>query len=230
MLSVLVCGILVASTSAGTPCCIDRKFEARMGEVGGGIFTQNGQPKPGLINGENVIHYDFYSRKLMVEATLNFTNGSSLTTNVVVDDVADEMFVLTKDGCFKSKNTIRFLKSCIPDDAVKVRESYIGSGVSAIPFTTWQFLVPESGNVIRLSVTDKGCIPIFESLFGTIQGGSADILYILTNFQPGIRKPDVFLVPDNCKPLPSNDVPDVVRRSINKAERLAKHFMMDNTL
>ncbi|XP_067672114.1 uncharacterized protein [Haliotis asinina] len=230
MFSLLVCGILVASASAGTPCCIDRQFEARMGEVGGAIFTQNGHSKPALINGENVIHYDFYSRKMLVEATLNFTNGSSVTTNIVVDDVANKMFVLTKDGCFETKSTLPFLTSCIPDDAVKVRESYIGSGVSAIPFTTWQFLVPATGNVLRLSVTDKGCIPIFESLFGTIQGGSSDILYILTNFQPGIKKPDAFLVPNNCKPLPSNDVPDVVRRSIDKAEHLTKHFMMGNTL
>lgn len=34
--------------------------------------------------------------------------------------------------------------------------------------------------------------------------GSADIIYILTNFRPGISKPNAFQVPNNCVPLPSN--------------------------
>ncbi|XP_046354359.2 uncharacterized protein LOC124133835 [Haliotis rufescens] len=230
MLSLLFSGILVASTLAGKPCCMDRQFEARMGEVGGGIFTQKGKPNPALINGDNVIHYDFYARKTMVEATMNYANGSSVTSNVVIDAITNQMHVMTKDGCFTTKSYVPMLEGCVPDDAVKVRESYIGYGVTAIPFTTWQFLIPKSGIVMRLSVTDQGCVPIFESLFGDIGGGSADIIYILTNFRPGISKPNAFQVPNDCVPLPSNDAPDVVRRSIDKAESLMKHFQMNHAL
>ncbi|XP_046354344.1 uncharacterized protein LOC124133832 isoform X2 [Haliotis rufescens] len=188
MLSFLLSAIIVTSTLAATPCCTDRQFEARFGEVGGGIFPSNGQAAPALLN--------------------------------------KKMTILTKYACYLMEDTAPFIETCIPDDAVKIRESYIGFGVKAIPFTTWQFLAPGTDNVVRLSVTDHGCIPIFESFFGTLQGGFADILYVITNFQPGIRNMSVFNVPSNCISIPPNDAPDVVRRSIDKAESLMKHFRM----
>ncbi|XP_071107665.1 uncharacterized protein [Haliotis cracherodii] len=226
MLSFLLSAIIVTSTLAATPCCTDRQFEARFGEVGGGIFPSNGQAAPALLNGVNIISYDAYSRKMAIEVTMFFSTGTNQTTNVILDDNTKKMTILTKYVCYLMEDTAPFIETCIPDDAVKIRESYIGFGVKAIPFTTWQFLAPGTDNVVRLSVTDHGCIPIFESFFGTLQGGFADILYVITNFQPGIRNMNVFNVPSNCISIPPNDAPDVVRRSIDKAESLMKHFRM----
>ncbi|XP_041364421.1 uncharacterized protein LOC121379835 [Gigantopelta aegis] len=195
-----------------------------MGEIGG-VVKNDGSPV--VLDGYNLIAYDWYNGILGMQSHLVQPDKSMRVTNVTIDYNTKTQYVTLSDGtCIESDVTEHMREPCVPASSKLLTSSYLGFGNNALHINVWEYLKPGTDNIVKLAVTDPGCIPVIEASYGTMKGGKTDIVYFITDFQPGIAQPELLAKPTfPCRRQGANDedIPDDLVRSIKSVKQIYSH-------
>ncbi|XP_071107461.1 ependymin-related protein 1-like [Haliotis cracherodii] len=178
-------------------CCVDRQFEALLGEFGGALLP--GKNTPTALDGFNLMSYDYYAKMMRLEAHMNQPDGTVQVTNVIIDYKAGKEYVKTDTGCTVLDTTETMREPCVPAISRFLGNTSFGYGDTTLKVNTWQYQKPGSDNVVNLVVTADGCVPMVEASYGTMNNAKTDVVYFITSFQPGIKDRSVFTIPTNCQ-------------------------------
>ncbi|XP_046569607.1 uncharacterized protein LOC124277931 [Haliotis rubra] len=221
MLVFILCLVSAVGGQTDPPpktCCISRQFEAKLGETGGAIYTSYGVEVPALLDSDNVMHYDYYNRTIVMEVNTHNPDNTTTYTRIIQDYNTGIQHVFGSGMCTTSTIRRGFREPCIPDNATFVGSSYIGYGVNKITFNNWQFQEPDTSNDLRLVVTSVGCVPVLEAVFGIVNNAPSELVFVFNNFSPGIRTPDLFVLPSLCTgaadTVRNEDHPPHIQRAI----------------
>ncbi|XP_046569606.1 uncharacterized protein LOC124277930 [Haliotis rubra] len=177
-------------------CCVDKQFEAILGEFGGVFLPgQNTQ----YLDGYNLMSYDYYAKMMRLEAHMNQPDGTVQVTNVIIDYKAGKEYVKSETGCTVLDTTEQMREPCVPAISRFLGNTSFGYGDMALKVNTWQYQKPGTDNVVNLVVTADGCVPMVEASYGTMNNAKTDVVYFITSFQPGIKDRSVFTLPRNCR-------------------------------
>ncbi|XP_046363027.2 uncharacterized protein [Haliotis cracherodii] len=220
MLVIVLClvGAVWGQSNPPPKCCVARQFEAKMGETGGSIYSSHGVEVPALIDSDNVMHYDYYNRTIVMEVNTHNPDNTTTYTRIIQDYKRGIQHVFGAGSCTTSTIRRGFREPCIPDNAKFVGSSYVGYGVHKIAFNNWEFAEPDTGNDMRLVVTSSTCVPVVEAIFGNVNNAPSELVFVFTNFQPGIKTPDLFVLPSLCTgaadTINNEDHPHHIQRAI----------------
>ncbi|XP_067671302.1 uncharacterized protein [Haliotis asinina] len=183
MLEFILCLVSAVGGQLNPPpktFCVARRLEAKIRETGGAICTSYGVEVPALRDIDNVMHYDYYNRTIVMEVNSHNPNNTTAYTRIIQDYNRGIQHVFLSGRCTTSTIRRGFREPCIPDNATYVGSSYIACGVNKIALNNWQFPEP-------------GCVPVVEAIIGIVNNG--ELVFV---FRPGIRTPDLFVLPPLC--------------------------------
>ncbi|KAK6170582.1 hypothetical protein SNE40_018942 [Patella caerulea] len=180
--------------SVNTPCCTDREWSADMGLTGSsfrsGFFTP--------LEGHSTMFYDYHGKKLTIKTSL----GSTYKNTVLLDYDKKREYFLVNGKCSVYELVIALRKPCIPANATYLRESIYGFGSNTLVADVWEYVEPSNGALTRFSVTRDSCIPLIQAQYNphppAQPGTQTDIVYVYSNFNPGIKDRSVFDIPTAC--------------------------------
>ncbi|XP_076460736.1 uncharacterized protein LOC143293575 [Babylonia areolata] len=204
MTSLLLTGI--ASGQQPAKCCFDKEYAVNIGIVG---ETLPEDPNDVFfIDGFVRMGFDYYRDRQALMTVLKQPDGS-MSTRYQLKDYANRRLYTTVDNKTCTYSDIASFDvlrpQCIPDNATFVGASEFGYGHNSLRVNTWQFTYPLSANNnsgIILTVTQDHCVPVTESIIGSIEGIPIEESLFFTNYHPGIQDLRTLEIPDNCQPAP----------------------------
>ncbi|KAK6170579.1 hypothetical protein SNE40_018941 [Patella caerulea] len=183
------------------PCCTSNKFETVLAEAGG-IYVSNTTTVP--IDVWNEMYYDYDRKMMALETHTRLPGGQYKLITVIMDFRQQLEFAIDGDNCTVIQVKEGMQRPCIPNTALYLGTSSIGYGEEVIKFTSWEFKTPESDVSTKLTVTAKDCVPLTQSMYGTVRGYKTAVSYTYANFKPRITDDSVFDVPSKCQQVYSH--------------------------
>ena len=65
---------------------------------------------------------------------------------------------------------------CVTDNSTYIGSAMFGVGDESLTVNTWEFYVSYPGLLVKMAVTRDHCIPVAETIKGTIDGGQCVLL------------------------------------------------------
>ncbi|GFN86264.1 mammalian ependymin-related protein 1-like [Plakobranchus ocellatus] len=153
-------------------CCIDRQFTVTIGEVGGSVYPLTGNTV--FVDGYILLAYDYYKQRVGAETHRKQPDGSEKVTRVLTDFAAKRQYVDENNVCSILAITEPMEEPCLPANASFVGTATFGYGSASLEVNTWEYeSSTDKGRVlIRRTFTKSGCVPVVESYYGMVEGGS----------------------------------------------------------
>ncbi|KAL8565550.1 hypothetical protein ACOMHN_049526 [Nucella lapillus] len=122
---------------------------------------------------------------------------------VIMDFKQSVQHTVTHSGhCETRPLDYDMLEPCMPEDASFLGKTYLGFGEDTTRFQTWSFKRIDQGRKISMvvSVTSQHCVPVMESITGTLGHASVDTLVTFTTFKE-VQDHSIFDTPTICTPF-----------------------------
>ncbi|XP_067672806.1 mammalian ependymin-related protein 1-like [Haliotis asinina] len=199
---IFTCMVTASTCSLPFDWCTPPQWEAVQSTLHG-VF-KNGVPN--MEASSLKISYDQNHSRI---ATTQTQDGQSPKVKKIYDYTQKTLYVIENDTCRKALLNETFRKACIPRDAnfswdkTRYGMDYENS--------VWiqEFRGTEDG-ISYILQTTYDHMPVFETIYGTLNGAYILSNSAFVNTTIGIKNPDVFIPPPSCKG--ANDEPAVPRR------------------
>ncbi|ESO84139.1 hypothetical protein LOTGIDRAFT_155464 [Lottia gigantea] len=194
--------LLILSSGNGQTtknCCLPDEYEMDMGETGSTFKDNVFQEMQGFLS----TSYSHKDRKVSSRGT-NVVNGQLVQTTVLMDYKTHREYINVNGNCTVYEMKAPMINPCIPDNALFGGRTRYGYGSNHIDVDLWRFnLSNRPDSPIKLSITDD-CTPITQTQFDpkALLGGKTEVVYIFSNFRPGIKARNIFTVPTECHNKP----------------------------
>ncbi|XP_012935409.1 ependymin-related protein 1 [Aplysia californica] len=199
--------ILVASFAAcAWTCCTPDQWEGEEGALAG--YARAFQR--GILKEKAFVAYDYTNRRTV--AFLNYVNGDyegrfQIVTRYDSDGKKGRLFFvdLKKDECRTRDLDREFRKACIPKDAKEYGPFFMGleGGFRVRGFEVHTGPITTFVNVVDLE--EGVCVPVGETLTGTLRKVSFMQSLGFINIRPGIKNATIFDVPKQCSEAQETD-------------------------
>ncbi|XP_076458327.1 uncharacterized protein LOC143292041 isoform X2 [Babylonia areolata] len=122
--------------------------------------------------------------------------------SVATGQMSVEYIISASGDCQSRPLEYAMLEPCMPEDAVLLGETYLGFGEDATRFRAWSFKRSDHGRNISMTVavTHSDCVPVMETITGTMGRASVDTMATFTSFTE-LQNLDIFDVPPSCSVL-----------------------------
>ncbi|XP_050394611.1 ependymin-related protein 1 [Patella vulgata] len=189
--------VAYAESADPTKCCVDREFEAYLDEAGSYFTPQDKEFHP--IKGFTTIAYDFYSKRMNLRVHNTLENGTVINSNLLFDYANQIEYAIYKGICTAHKYHVPMRQPCIPANATYDGPLTMGYGSNTLKLETWKYPISELNSDVKLSISQDGCVPVVESIYIKGKNGAdTDIIYIISNFTPGIKNRGRLEIPTKC--------------------------------
>lgn len=200
MNSFLVSGLLLATVIAVglSELCTPDQWEGSDGSVGGYVHHR----RPGMIFEKNYLAYD--AKNGRKAAFITYVNNDKMSKFQIVlrhDNDEGKIYVLrlSDDKCWIKKMKKPFRKACIPDDAKKTNDYYMGlKGAGGLLVSGYEVKVKDMTVFLSVYKLADKIIPVGETIFGKFM----DTAFVHTigymDITAGIKNETVFDVPKQC--------------------------------
>ncbi|KAK7112980.1 hypothetical protein V1264_012349 [Littorina saxatilis] len=185
----------VAGKAVPKPCCFPSAFQATVADL-----RSAGSGEMRLFE-----VYRDWDRRMQVQRIMTFASPGQVApvTTVILDFKNGVEYVVTASGdCHPQPLSYGMLEPCIPDDAKYLGQTYLGFGEDKTQFRTWSFRRGDQGRNVSMtvSVTLHDCVPVMETISGTLGYAPTDSLITFTTFKV-LQDSSIFEIPRSCASL-----------------------------
>ncbi|XP_055954696.1 ependymin-related protein 2-like [Patella vulgata] len=192
----ILCVLGVAFCADPPKCCMDKQFQATLGESGS--FYRAGSDDFEPLDGYNFLTYDFYGLRLAIESHSADGNGTTETARIIEDYVSRKQFFIANGSCIVNDLTSTIRQPCITPESIFQGEFKLGFGFTEIDVHVWKHTNP-NGSSTKFTVAKDTCVPLIETSYAIDdQGTKTETVYVYHNFTPGLKNVDVFQIPSYC--------------------------------
>ncbi|KAK6185406.1 hypothetical protein SNE40_007649 [Patella caerulea] len=206
LLSACALYVLSNAPSVNCGCCTPEQWEGTEGLLGGYYRWF----RPSLISSGSRVAYDGMGKRVAAVSSVQTKRGRFLVR--VIENFSEGtlyMINLSRKKCRKLPLEREFRKACIPDRAKLMSESYIGAGDNTLGISGYALRIDNKKKRALLdafvTVTTEGCIPVSETLTGSVRGVSFLDIIGYVNVTAGIEDEKVFDPPSYCDDEPTDD-------------------------
>lgn len=180
------------TTATPKPCCFPSAFQATVADMNSA-------------SAGNMRLFEVYrdwDKRMQVQRVMEFAPPGQVapTVTIILDFNHSVQYILTSSGdCTSNHLNYAMLEPCMPENAAYLGETYLGYGADKTHFRTWSFRREDQGRNISMTVaaTVQDCVPVMETITGTLGGARTDSLVTFTTFKQ-LQDPSVFDLPPNC--------------------------------
>ncbi|XP_076458326.1 ependymin-related protein 2-like isoform X1 [Babylonia areolata] len=202
LLFLLLTGLLVSPAhgvgkdeEVPTPCCFPSSFQATVADM---RSVATGQMRLFEV-------YRDWDRRLQAHRVMTFAPPGQVAPvmTMILDFAKSVEYIISASGdCQSRPLEYAMLEPCMPEDAVLLGETYLGFGEDATRFRAWSFKRSDHGRNISMTVavTHSDCVPVMETITGTMGRASVDTMATFTSFTE-LQNLDIFDVPPSCSVL-----------------------------
>ncbi|EDV27620.1 hypothetical protein TrispH2_002684 [Trichoplax sp. H2] len=192
----ILCSAVYASKK---PCCVPGQWSGMILQGGFDSMGKGKAQKNITFAAKLHVYLDAKMGKYRVDESIT-TSKSNIT--VISDYKAGLQYLVIGKKCTTSKLMGKFPNLCIPKTA-----NFLGSGVLGLKlnYDLFSFSSTDRKTAGIVAVTDKGCLPVFESITLPVAGKTPQqvaVSQIFSNIKPGIKDDSIFKKPSNCPSQP----------------------------